>query len=119
MTPGPNCPRRWGCAREDAEDAPFESFALLTHPNAAIPAPLTPDGPVLISGLAEWARLSGPQLLAGGALRLATTPVLSSYPVSHVYRDRARSDYTLIELREASNYLMPEPGEADEEEDDD
>ncbi len=56
---------RW--EREDAEDPPFESFTLLTHSNAAIPAPLTPDGPVFISGLAERAWLSGPQLLAGGA----------------------------------------------------
>lgn len=108
---------RW--EREDAEDLPFESFALLTHPNAAIPAPLTPDGPVFIFGLAERAWLGGPQLLAGAALRLATTPTLSSYPVSHSYRNRARSDYTLIEPREASDYLLPGPGETDEEEDDD
>lgn len=108
---------RW--EREDAEDPPFESFAILTHPNAAIPAPLTPDGPVFISGLAERAWLSGAQLLAGTALRLATTPVLSSYPVSHAYRDRGRSDYTLIEPREASDYLMAEMHVVDEEEDDD
>lgn len=108
---------RW--EREDAEDPPFESFTLLTHPNAAIPAPLTPDGPVFISGLAERAWLSGPQMLAGAALRLVTTPALSSYPVSQAYRDRERSDYTLIEPREASNYLMGEPDVVDEEEDDD
>lgn len=108
---------RW--EREDAEDPPFESFALLTHPNPAIPAPLTPDGPVFISGLVERAWLSGPQLLAGTALRLATTPALSSYPVSQAYRDRGRSDYTLIEPREASDYLMPEPHSFDDEEDDD
>ncbi len=108
---------RW--EREDAEEPPFESFALLTHPNAAIPAPLTPDGPVFISGLAERAWLSGPQMLAGTALRLSTTPALSSYPVSHAYRDRARSDYTLIEPREASDYLLPGLDEVVEEEDDD
>lgn len=59
------------------------------------------------------------QLLAAAALHLATTPALSSYPVSHAYRDRARSDYTLIEPREASDYLMPEPDDVDEQEDDD
>lgn len=100
-------------------DPPFESFALLTHPNAAIPAPLTPDGPVFISGLAERAWLGGPQLLAGAALRLATTPALSSYPVSHAYRDRGRSDYTLIEPREASDYLLPGAEMADEVDDED
>lgn len=108
---------RW--ERENAEDPPFESFTLLTHPNAAIPAPLTPDGPVFVSGMAERTWLGGPQLLAGAALRLATTSTLSSYPVSHSYRDRARSDYTLIEPREASDYLMPEPHSFDDEEDDD
>lgn len=108
---------RWD--REDAEEPSFESFALLTHPNAAIPAPLTPDGPVFISGLAERAWLDGPPLLAGAAVRLATTPILSSYPVSHAYRDRARSDHTLIEPREASDYLMPEPDTFDGEDDED
>lgn len=109
---------RW--EREDAEDPPFESFAILTHPNPAIPAPLTPDGPVFVSGLAERAWLSGPQLLAGAALRLATTPALSSYAVSHAHRDRSRSDYTLIEPREASDYLLPDNmGEADDDEDED
>lgn len=108
---------RW--EREDVEDLPFESFALLTHPNPAIPKPLTPDGPVFMSGLAERAWLGGPQLLAAAALRLAITPVLSSYPVSHAYRDRARSDYTLIEPREVSDYLMPGPDTVFEPEDDD
>lgn len=89
----------------------------LTHPNSAIPAPLTPDGPVFISGLAERAWLSGQQLLAGTALRLSTTPVLSSYPVSHAYRDRARSDYTLIEPRKASDYLLPKQDDVGEDDD--
>jgi putative SOS response-associated peptidase YedK len=106
---------RW--QREDAEAPPFESFTLLTHPNAAIPVPLTPDGAVLISGLAERAWLSGSQLLAGAALLLATTPALTSYPVSHAYRDRARSDYTLIEPLDASDYLLPESNTLDEEDD--
>ena len=74
---------------------------------------------MFISELAERAWLGGPQLLAGTALRLAATPVLSSYHVSHAYCYRGRSDYTVIEPREASDYLMPEPGEADEEEDED
>ena len=108
---------RW--ERDDSDDPPFESFTLLTHPNAAIPAPLTPDGPVFISGMAERTWLGGPQMLAGAALRLATTSALISYPVSQAYRDRGRSDYTLIERREASDYLMAEPDVVDEEEDDD
>ncbi len=108
---------RW--EREGADEPPFESFALLTHPNSAIPKPLTPDGPVFISGLAERTWLSGPQLLASAALHLATTPALGSYAVSHAYRDRARSDYTLIEPREASDYLMPELDMTDDDDDDD
>ena len=97
---------RW--EHEEAEDPPFESFTILTHPNAAIPAPLTPDGPVFVEGAAAGVWLSGPSMLAGHALRRSKTPVLGSYAVSHAYRDRARSDYTLIEPRAASYYLEPE-----------
>ncbi len=57
-------------------------------------------------------------MLAGTALRLSTTPALNSYPVSHAYRDRARSDYTLIEPREASDYLMPELDAINDEDED-
>lgn len=98
---------RW--ERDDTDEPPFVSFAILTHPNdAGIPTPLTPDGPVFVSGLLERAWLSGPQLLAGSALRLAATPALSCYAVSQAYRERARSDYTLVEPRDASDYLMAE-----------
>ena len=98
---------RW--EQDEAEDPPFESFTILTHPNAVIPAPLTPDGPVFVEGTAAKNWLSGPSMLAGHTLRRSKTPALGSYPVSHAYRDRARSDYTLIEPRAASNYLEPEP----------
>ncbi|MGN6151430.1 MAG: SOS response-associated peptidase [Lysobacteraceae bacterium] len=104
---------------EDSGEPPFESFAVLTHPNAAIPAPLTPDGPVFIAGLAQRAWMDAPPLLAGAALRLTSTPALASYAVSRAHRDRGRSDYTLVEPREASDYLMPEPDAFDEEEDPD
>ena len=103
---------------EDAGEAPFDSFAILTHPNPAIPAPLTADGPVFISGLAQRVWLSGSQLLARAALRLATTPTLSAYAVSHAHRDRSRSDYTLIEPREASDCLMPQPYAIEDDDDD-
>lgn len=113
-------PRQADKAPTVEESPPFESFAILTHPNAAIPAPLTPDGPVFVSGIAERAWLSGPHLLAGAALRLAVTPALDAYAVSHAYRDRGRSDYTLIEPRTASDYLAPQgDASAGDDEDDD
>lgn len=90
---------RWG--RDDTDEPPFQSFTTLTHPNSAIPAPLTPDGPVFVSGLVLRVWLSGPQLLADAALRIASTPELSAYAVSHAHRDRIRSDYTLVEPRGA------------------
>lgn len=44
---------RW--EQERAEEPSSESFVLLTHPNSAIPKPLTLNGPVFISGLVERA----------------------------------------------------------------
>lgn len=102
--------------RDDTDEPPFESFTILTHPNQAIPAPLTPGGPVFISGLAQRMWLGGPQLLADVALRIASTPELGAYAVSHAHRDKSRSDYTLVAPRGASEYLVSEPGMAHEDE---
>lgn len=91
------------------------SFAILTHPNPAIPAPLTPDGPVFLGHAAARAWLQGPQFVAGALLRMANAPELTSYPVSMRYRDRKRDDYTLLEPASASDYLEPVHAAEDDE----
>jgi putative SOS response-associated peptidase YedK len=75
----------------------IDSFTVLTAPNTAIPAPLTPDGPVFIDGSVAMAWLAG-ALQAPADLRAqARTPALEAYPVSRAFRDPDRDDYTLLE----------------------
>lgn len=82
------------------------SFALLTHPNAAIPPPLVPDGPVFIpaSAIARW--IAGPAREA--YLAEMPQPALEAYPVSRRIRSPDVDDYTLLEPVDVS------PGEDDE-----
>lgn len=107
--------------RWDSEDgSALHSFAILTHANAAIPAPLSPDGPVFLSPRAASAWLGSSNLLGTAALHLAGSPSLVSYAVSAAYMDRARNGHTLIEPASASDYLGPPPAfDGEEDEDDD
>ncbi len=72
------------------------SFSVLTHPNAAIPAPLVPDGPVFVSAsrIADW--IAGPPAPAR-LLADLSPPVLAAYPVSPTIRSRDVDGYTLLE----------------------
>jgi len=75
----------------------LESFTLLTFPNRAIPAPLTPDGPVFLPEhlFGQWFDAS-----PGDAYRIAqsaTQPKLEAYPVSRRVADRKRDEYFLLE----------------------
>lgn len=78
-------------------DAPeLHTFTVLTAPNAAIPAPLVPDGPVFIAvdDVAAW--IAGPWLPSRFLGRMRQ-PVLDAYPVSRRIRSRDVDDYTLLE----------------------
>ncbi|MDR7192363.1 putative SOS response-associated peptidase YedK [Luteimonas terrae] len=92
----------------ERELPPLASFALLTMANAAIPAPLSPDGPLFLPSKALRTWLSDP---APDPARIAGTPqpALEAYPVSRRIRSRDVDDYTLLEP------AMPEaPEDADE-----
>jgi len=107
---------RW----EGEDGSALSSFALLTQETRAIPAPLSPDGPVFLSPRAASAWLGSSNLLGTAALRLASSPTLVSYAVSAAYMDRSRNGHTLIEPASANDYLgIPTSGEDDEAEDDD
>ena len=76
------------------------SFAVLTHPNPAIPPPLVPDGPVFVHAgkVADW--IAGPWF----PMRFLTQPAqprLEAYPVSRRIRNRDADDYTLLEPADA------------------
>lgn len=73
------------------------SFSLLTHESTAIPAPLTPDGPLFVpqAEIAGWIGAD-----AGGAARRLlrfASPTLEAYPVTRRVADRKRNDYALLE----------------------
>lgn len=72
------------------------SFAVLTHANPAIPAPLVPDGPVFLPAaqVADW--IAGPWFPMR-FLAQAMQPRLEAYPVSRRIRSRDLDDYTLLE----------------------
>lgn len=72
------------------------SFALITHPNRAIPPPLVPDGPVFLPDgkTAEW--VAGPISPMRFLMRMAQ-PALEAYPVSHRIRSREVDEYTLLD----------------------
>jgi len=81
----------------DKGDAPLHTFALLTHPNPAIPAPLVADGPVFLphKAWAEW--ITDAMWFPMRYLTGLPQPALEAYRVSRAIRDRTRDDYTLLE----------------------
>lgn len=79
------------------DDTQLDSFTVLTAPNPAIPAPLTPDGPVFVDPAVAMQWLCGEIPKAATMQRRASTPPLEAYPVSRAFRDPARDDYTLLE----------------------
>ncbi len=100
---------------EDGDGQVLDSFSVLTAPNSAIPAPLTPDGPVFLTAALAMDWLSGAITTAGG-LRVAS-PALEAYPVGRAFRDLKRDDYTLLEpvdpdLETASPPSQDEDGDA-------
>lgn len=95
------------------------TFSFLTHANAAIPAPLTADGPIFLGADRALAWLRGPRLFPAAFLKTAPQPALLAYPVSPAYRQRERNDYTLLEpadLGDAAEFAGDTP---DEDADDD
>ena len=78
------------------EEPHVYSFAVLTAPNDAIPAPLWPDGPVFVrpDKIADW--IKGP-MLAQRFLSKMTQPSLEAFPVSRRIRSRDVDDYTLLD----------------------
>lgn len=73
------------------------SFSLLTGPNAAIPSPLTPDGPVFLEAATGLRWVRGEFSTPGALARRAVLPSLESYPVSRRISDASRDEYTLLE----------------------
>ena len=73
------------------------SFAVLTHPCDAVPAPLTPDGPVFLppDRFDEWVS-TDPRRALRLAMR-ATPPALEAYAVSRRVANRRLDDYSLLE----------------------
>jgi putative SOS response-associated peptidase YedK len=114
---------RWEGAREEAdgdahdgeEPAPeaVYSFTVLTHPCAAIPAPLFPDGPVFLPAASfdEWVT-TDPRRAMRLALR-APPPVLEAYPVSRRVADRRLDEYSLLEPADPAE-LLPTGFDPDE-----
>lgn len=82
---------------EDDQGQQIDSFSVLTAPNAAIPAPLTADGPVFFSGSVAMEWLAGAIGTPEALQARATTPALEAYPVARAFGDPARDDYTLLE----------------------
>jgi putative SOS response-associated peptidase YedK len=74
-----------------------DSFAVLTFPNPAIPAPLTADGPVFLppAQLFEW--MAGDPKKAARLAARAAQPRLETYPVARRVANRTLDDYTLLE----------------------
>ena len=72
------------------------SFAVLTHPNPAIPAPLVADGPVFLpaGAITDW--IAGPRR-AQAFLEAMPQPALEAYPVSRRIRSPDVDTYTLLE----------------------
>lgn len=80
-----------------SKDAPeLYTFAVLTHPNPAIPPPLVADGPVFMpaTAIADW--IAGPRR-AQAFLETMPQPALEAYPVSRRIRSADVDDYTLLE----------------------
>lgn len=79
----------------EADAQQLDSFSVLTAPNRAIPAPLTPDGPVFLSAAQALEWLSGAITTPAGLH--VRSPALEAYPVGRAFRDLKRDDYTLLE----------------------
>jgi putative SOS response-associated peptidase YedK len=85
----------WECWEKG--ERPLCTFCVLTHANAAIPAPLVPDGPVFLSG-ERWKRwLDADAWFPKRFLLASPQPALECYRVSRAIRDPQRDDYTLLE----------------------
>jgi len=78
-------------------DAPLRTFTILTHPNAAIPAPLVADGPVFLPHKDWSAWITESPWFPMRYLTTQRQPALEAYRVSRAIRDRTRDDYTLLE----------------------
>lgn len=96
------------------DDEVRDSFAVLTHPNERIPAPLTPDGPVFLPGddWREW--IGGTTWFPQRFLKGAKTPALEAYAVSNAVRDPDRDDYMLLEPRTVADEAIPLPPDHDD-----
>ena len=89
---------RWRAGEDD--DAPFlDSFALLTFPNPAIPAPLTQDGPLFLppDRLVDWLASGGWWARRVAARARERQPRLEAYPVARRVGNPELDDYTLLE----------------------
>jgi putative SOS response-associated peptidase YedK len=75
----------------------IDSFSILTAANHAIPAPLTPDGPVFLRPGAAMDWIMGRCGSAEDLRRRAHHPALESYPVARKIRNPDVDDYTLLE----------------------
>ncbi|MDR6672249.1 SOS response-associated peptidase family protein [Xanthomonas sp. 1678] len=95
------------------------SFSMLTHANAAIPAPLTADGPIFLDGDRWRSWLRGPRLFPAAFLARAPQPALLAYPVSAAYQRRERNDYTLLEPVDADAARLGDAADAGADEDED
>ena len=110
----------WSLWGEEA-GTPFWSFALLTRENAAIPAPLVPDGPCLlpVARIEDW--LLGDPRRGQSLLLRAPQPRLEAWPVPRRVADRKLDDYTLLEPvaagEEFDRILSPEDFDPDRDED--
>jgi putative SOS response-associated peptidase YedK len=82
---------------EGPDGASLRSFSVLTAANAAIPAPLTPDGPVFVDSWMAMEWLSPISRSPAWLAKNARTPALESYTVGRAIRDPGRDDYTLLE----------------------
>lgn len=73
------------------------SFSVLTHPNAAIPAPLVPDGPRFVppAQLAQW--IQAEPARAQRWLLAQKQPALEAFAVSRRVANRKLDDYSLLE----------------------
>ena len=91
----------WELWEKDAP--PLLSFAVLTHPNEAIPPPLVPDGPVFLPAdrWHEW--ITQRPWFPTRYLASMRQPELTAYRVSRAMRDPRRDDYTLMEPMEAED----------------
>ncbi|MET1162396.1 MAG: SOS response-associated peptidase [Pseudoxanthomonas sp.] len=108
----------WECWEKD--ESPLCTFSILTHANAAIPAPLVADGPVFLRP-DRWLKWLDADLWFPKRFLLASPqPELEAYRVSRAIRDPNRDDYTLLEPANPleSEHALPHHEEDFEEDDD-